>query len=206
MNLSKILGIAMVAAFAMAEANAAQFGSDNFLAPTKGSSRGAAGWLIDPSAVPVNLGGSGLSAAGQSNGVEKAISLAAGQSGSADGRHLASGFFKDNFSLTLSEDAAVSVSLKDQARGSLFNIDNLSLSLMDAAGNLVAQAGEGESFITSMLLKGEYTVSVTGLSQAVKGGVYSAQLQSIATPIPAAAWLFGSALAVMVGMTRRRKA
>lgn len=206
MNLTRILGIIIVAAFTTAEANAAFFGSDNFLAPTKGSSRGAAGWLIDPSAVPANLGGNGLSAASQSNGVAKAISLAAGQSDSADGVHRTNGFFKDDFSLTLSEDAAVSVSLKDQARVSLFNIDNLSLSLMDAAGNLVAQAGEGESFVTAMLLKGEYTFSVTGLSQAVKGGVYSAQLQSIAMPIPAAAWLFGSALAMMIGMTRRRKA
>lgn len=202
MNLSKILGIAVIAALATSEANAAFFGSDNFLAPSRGASRGAAGWLIDPSAV----GGNGASAAGQAGVMTLAGDLAAGETYSARKRHLATGYFQDGYSFTLSQDSVVSIALDDKEAGSLFNGEKLSLSLADATGKLIAQASEGESVSTAMLLAGDYTFTVSGLPQGVKGVVYSAQLQATAAPIPAAAWLFGSALAMMFGMTRRRKA
>ncbi len=204
MNLSKILGIAVIAALATSEANAAFFGSDNFLAPSRGASRGAAGWLIDPSAVGV--GGNGASAAGQAGVMTLAGDLADGETYSARKRHLATGYFQDGYSFTLSQDSVVSIALDDKEAGSLFNGEKLSLSLVDATGKLVAQASEGESVSSSMLLAGDYTFTVSGLPQGVKGVVYAAQLQASAVPIPAAVWLFGSALAMMFGMTRRRKA
>ncbi len=207
MKSSKILGMAVIAAVATTEANAAYFGSDNFLAPIKGASRGASGWVINPSAV---AGGNGLAAQAQQGEVLKSMKLAAGESDIAGASHRNSGYFQDSYSLTLAEDSAVSIDLQDKAAGSLFNIERLNLSMTDSAGNTVAQASEGENFVTSMLQAGEYNVSITGLSQAVKGGVYSAKLgaqaQILATPIPAAAWLFGSALIAMVGVARRKKA
>ncbi len=207
MKSSKILGIAVVAAIATTEANAAFFGSDNFLAPVRGSSGGASGWVIDPSALGATLGGNGPVAQAQQGEVQ----LSAGESDIAGASHRNSGYFQDSYSLTLADNSAVTIDLQDKAAGSLFNIEKLSLSLTDSSGNTVAQAGEGDNFTTSMLQAGDYKVSVTGLSQALKGGVYSAMFrttgaQTSAVPIPAAAWLFGSALITMVGVARRKKA
>ena len=165
MKLSRVLGVTIVAAVATTEANAAFFSSDNFLAPIKGSSRGASGWLINPG---TSLGGNGPSAQAQQGEVLKSMSLAAGESDFAGASHRNSGYFRDSYGLTLADDSAVSIDLQDKAAGALFNIEQLSLSMTDAAGNVVAQAGEGESFVTSMLQAGEYKLSITGLSQAVK--------------------------------------
>ncbi len=206
MKLNTVLGLSVIAAVATTEANAAYFSSDNFLAPIKGSSRGASGWIVDRGTTFVGLSAGGPSAQAQQGSVLKSMKLAAGESDSVGASHRNSGFFQDSYSLTLADDAALSVDLQDKAAGSLFNIERLNLSLSDAAGNVVAEAGEGESFVTSMLEAGEYKVSVTGLSQAVKGGIYSAQMKtSVAMPLPAAAWLFGSALIAMVGVAKRRR-
>lgn len=207
MKLSKVLGLTIVATVATTEANAALFSSDNLLAPIKGSSRGASGWIVDTSATGVALQSAGPSVQAQQGPVLKSMKLAAGESDSIGASHRNGGFFQDSYTLTLADDAAVSVDLQDKAAGSLFNIERLSLSLTDAVGNTVAQAGEGDSFVTSMLQAGDYKVSITGLSQAVKGGIYSARIgaQTLAAPIPAAAWLFGSALIAMFGVAKRRQ-
>lgn len=203
-NFSKLFGITILAAFATTEAHAAFFSSDNFLAPVKGASRATSGWVIDPSAVGTTFGSNGAPvAAGQVGEVVQAFKLSVGETSSA-GQHRDGGFFRDSYSLTLADDAMVSIDLQDKQHGLLFNIDKLNLAMTDSAGNLVAQAGEGESFVTSMLDAGNYSISISGVSQAVKGGVYSAQFKSVQAPLPAAAWLFCSALAALFGVKRWR--
>lgn len=55
----------------------------------------------------------------------------------------------------------------------------------------------------SALLTGDHVIHVEGITSSK---LYSGYQFTVTTPIPAAVWLFGSALLGMMGVTRRKKA
>ncbi len=68
--------------------------------------------------------------------------------------------------------------------------------------DILADAFSTTGFI-SAILTGVHTIHVEGIT-ALKG--YSGYQFTVQTPIPAALWLFGSALMGMMGISRRKKA
>lgn len=60
--------------------------------------------------------------------------------------------------------------------------------------------------LTRMLTAGLYTLAIGGYDGTVGGQhAYSTTISAAAVPVPAAVWLFGSALAGLVGAQRRRR-
>jgi hypothetical protein len=56
------------------------------------------------------------------------------------------------------------------------------------------------------LAAGSHFFSVTGISNGLLGGSYQVGASVAQTPIPAAVWLFGSALMGLTGISRRKSA
>ena len=66
---------------------------------------------------------------------------------------------------------------------------------IDGSGGLV------RSFLASV---NPYSINVEGFSDGIAGGAYTVVSTVSAVPVPAAAWLFGSALIGLVSFSRRK--
>jgi hypothetical protein len=100
-----------------------------------------------------------------------------------------------------------------------FNVENLTFELfnpsMSSLGSVSVANGSGSVLFTpfsfSNLVTGAYTLLVSGIiPQAYQGGIYLlegdlSQAAVSSVPIPAAMWLFASALIGMFSLTQMRK-
>ncbi len=132
------------------------------------------------------------------------------------------GFF-DEWSFTLSESANVTISLFDdvvplfpgnpaygsQSTGSGNLLDNkfLTVSLFDANGALLGTAGEQGTLSALGLVAGDwYTLTVSGKTAGLLGGLYHGSLAVAPVPIGDSLPLFASALTLAAFRLRRHKA
>ncbi len=115
----------------------------------------------------------------------------------------------DEWGFTLQEEAALQVSLVDIVAPGLtvFGFDN------DFSASLQNQSGQpsGTFFTTTVLDVGHYVLKVVGTAIGTVGASYAGTISALGNapdispvPIPAAAWLFGSALLGLAGIARRR--
>ncbi len=88
----------------------------------------------------------------------------------------------------------------------IFNIDNFKFALTDGAGlALTAFVGSGESVILNPVADDTYGILFQGTATGLSGGMVNGPVVLSAVPVPAAVWLFGSAMLGMVGISRSRK-
>ncbi len=117
-----------------------------------------------------------------------------------------SGLFADTGTFTLTNPGPINVSIRNSALSACF-IDILNVSQFSvvpplntglfSTGNLV-----DANFVLSGLSAGTYTLQFTGNADGVFGGAYDVTVSAV--PLPAAAWLFGSALLGFVTYSARR--
>jgi hypothetical protein len=89
----------------------------------------------------------------------------------------------------------------------IFNIDNFKFALTNSTGSLLtAIVAAGESVSINPIADGIYGILFQGTATGTNGGFVNGGVVLSAVPVPAAAWLFGSALIGMVGVSRSRKA
>lgn len=138
---------------------------------------------------------------------------------------LAKGTFTDffNFTITISSEVAASVQNNALKMGTknVRNISGLTMSLFNTNGTLGnmlddtqigASLTSGESSL-DILPSGNYYAKVTGNATGSQGGHYSVQMVAdpvippavTSVPVPAAAWLLGSGLIGLVGVSRRKQ-
>lgn len=109
------------------------------------------------------------------------------------------GEFTDTWEFTLGPaHSDVQVILNNVAVGGglVFNIAGLTGTL-DGIGGLV--------FTAANLAAGPHTLTVSGTGTGALGGLYSGSLSVTAVPLPAAAWLFGSAVLGLSLVSRRKQ-
>lgn len=114
-----------------------------------------------------------------------------------------------NFTISALSDAYASVT-NHQLFYNLFtvlNIENLNMSIYNAANTLLSSSGSGVSVLDANLAAGSYSAVVTGTGTGISGGFYAISIGATPqpVPIPAAAWLLSSGLIGLVTVTRRRK-
>ncbi len=133
------------------------------------------------------------------------------------------GDFSDTWGFSLGEDGGLPYQVEIDIEnvpslpsafpaGYLYNITNLQLVLTDASDNVLATIVAGDSLVVPTLLNaGEwYTLTITGTvpgtvaGGGLWGGQYLGNLTVQEVPLPAAAWLFGTALLGLAGIARRR--
>jgi len=119
-----------------------------------------------------------------------------------DGEVKLPGSFVDEWTFTLTDYLSVSFSVDANDSPPAFNISNF-LVKSDAFLFDYESADNRYSF-TGDLPSGTYTFNVEGVSSGSIGGSYIGTVGATEVPIPAAAWLFGSAL-LGLGAVRRRK-
>ncbi len=117
-----------------------------------------------------------------------------------------SGPFADTGTFTLTDAGSINVSLGDsELTAGFINILNVSqFSVTDPLNTQLFSTGNlvDSHFILSGLSAGTYTLQFTGDAEGVFGGAYDVTVSAV--PLPAAAWLFGSALLGFVTFSARR--
>jgi len=114
-----------------------------------------------------------------------------------------SGYFADLWTLSVGQNDIASI---------VFNNLNLSTSLLTPAGlNTVDflkispfNVTPGENFGLTDLGYGTYHFLISGTTSGLNGGLYAVGTAVAAVPLPAAVWLFGSALLGFLSISKRR--
>lgn len=135
------------------------------------------------------------------------------------------GGFTDFFNFTIVVPSEVATSVQNHAfkagTKNIRDISGLTMSLFNTNGTLGnmqddtqigASLTSGESSFDN-LSSGNYYTKVTGNATGTHGGYYSIQMMAdpilapvvTAVPVPAAAWLLGSGLIGLVGVSRRKQ-
>ena len=112
------------------------------------------------------------------------------------------GAFTDNIFFQLASDALVSVSFVDNPTsfdGDVFlKINNQLIAIgTDSGSTLLSNIALG---------MGTHEIEVTGIAAGIFGGSYDIAVNAAVVPLPAAAWMFISALAGLGIVGRRRRA
>jgi hypothetical protein len=155
----------------------------------------------------------GLICSGNALAIDYDVSLTLGQTHTFN--HLVtdtndySGLFTDTGTFELADAGSVSVSFSDNELTSTF-IDLLNVSeftVLDGASNALFSTGIGgdlvnATFTLSGLAAGLYTLQFVGNANGAIGAAYDVTVSSV--PLPAAAWLFGTALIGFVTFSARR--
>jgi len=91
--------------------------------------------------------------------------------------------------------------------GTSFGISDFAFSLTDSTGMLMSDWGSAGDNIDFMhtVSGGHYGVHFTGIATGTHGGIVSGITSIAPIPVPAATWLFGSALFSLLGISRSRK-
>ena len=111
--------------------------------------------------------------------------------------------FSDTWEFSLAEDSKVSLGIRDIEFGlhsmKLLDISNMSI-VFDGAS-----LSEGTWFHAMLDGGTDYAFTVAGDVSGLLGGAYKGKLSVSAVPLPAAAWLFLSALAGLFVIRRRQQ-
>lgn len=111
--------------------------------------------------------------------------------------------FSDDWGFSLAQQSLVTMSIDDFEVGikwfKILDIDDLEL-IFDATS-----IGDGESFTVLLDSATSYMFTVEGEVDGALGGKYYGSLSVAEVPIPAAAWLFGSAILGLSLRARRSK-
>lgn len=114
--------------------------------------------------------------------------------------------FTDTFSFSVATDTAVKVQINELVIEDLPVLDVLfDIEGSTATGSVGSFSGTGLpiDFVTGVLTAGTvYNLTIVGDATGLAGGDYTGSITAV--PVPAAAWLFGSALIGLAGMSRRR--
>ena len=111
------------------------------------------------------------------------------------------GMFTDEYTFSLESDRAVEVDIVQNNLGTFGDVK-----ITDLSGNVIGQGVSGTQFTVGGLnAETDYTLAISGDVTGDDGGSYNAAIVA-AVPLPAAAWLFGSALLGVVVVARRRDA
>ncbi|MEW8337308.1 MAG: hypothetical protein AB2558_00835 [Candidatus Thiodiazotropha sp.] len=114
------------------------------------------------------------------------------------------GTFTDTGTFTLLADSPISVSLVDNEIGSTFGpiLDVSSFTV--TSGGFTATFDDLTSHVFSLgnLVADTYTLTFNGTSNGFAGAVYDVTVSAV--PVPAAVWLFGSALVGFATFSARR--
>jgi len=114
--------------------------------------------------------------------------------------------FADEWTFTLTDNLIVSISVDANDSPPSFNISNF-LVISDSPLIVFSfQAADNRYSFDGVLPADTYTFDVTGVSSGSIGGSYIGTVGATLVPIPAAAWLFGSALLGLVAVGRRKNA
>lgn len=132
------------------------------------------------------------------------------------GAHSAGETFLDTFHFSLVDDGSVTAAINDttieqesitEVIPNLMNNDFLTLSLFDGSGNFIAATGDGGVLSADGLLGGTtYTLTISGETSGIFGGVYDGYLTVEEVPLPAALPAFLSALFVLGFRSRKNVA
>lgn len=151
---------------------------------------------------------------------------ALGSDGALQDVTLAKGTFTDFFNFNIAAPSEVATSVQNHAfkagTKNVRDISGLTMAIFNTngtLGNMLDDTQIGSSLSSGdssfdTLSSGNYYAKVTGNATGTLGGHYSVQMVadpiitsnvSTVVPVPAAAWLLGSGLLGLVGMTRRKQ-
>lgn len=109
------------------------------------------------------------------------------------------GLFEDSYTFTLANDGAVEVRITEESF-----ISFLDFAIEGLSGTIDGQGGSGTAFIVNGLeADTQYTLKITGNITGDDGGSYAGLVTAV--PLPAAAWLFGTALLGGAVVARRKQ-
>lgn len=113
----------------------------------------------------------------------------------------------DTYTFSLSQASNVELGLSNLSIGSVFGslvgLDSLSLALGSKTLVLPDSSISGEMTVFNLLADTVYSFTVTGVPGGSLGrGVYGGSVQVTAVPLPAAVWLFATALFGLFGFKR----
>ncbi|MEM1152958.1 MAG: VPLPA-CTERM sorting domain-containing protein [Pseudomonadota bacterium] len=114
------------------------------------------------------------------------------------------GRFNDGYTFTIAQESNVHVTIDSFDNGPILGVFGIRRIGADIPG--VGAVGSGQDFTVSGLAPGEYSLTVQGVvtSFGIFGFGYEGTLAVSQVPLPAAAWLFGSAVAGLVFLRRKR--
>jgi hypothetical protein len=124
-----------------------------------------------------------------------------------------SGSFSDTGTFTLDSAGSVSVSIvdsqlaQDAPEGVVYNLNISDFAVKDSNGYTLWSTGVGGDLINAVftingLVAGSYELVFDGLASGDWGGSYNVTVSSV--PLPAAAWLFGTAIIGFAAFSARR--
>jgi len=93
----------------------------------------------------------------------------------------------------------------------VYNINNLTAATVSGAPLFNFIKEPNGTWQSTSVLAGAYSFDVTGKTSGLNGGIYSVIFSAIPVtaaapvPVPAAVWLFGSALLGLTGLNRRKQ-
>ena len=114
------------------------------------------------------------------------------------------GAFVDDWTFILTDDLLVSISVDANDTLPVFQISDFLVTSASPLINFDYHADDNRYFFTGPLPAGTYTFDATGTSAGSFGGSYIGTVGAV--PLPAAAWLFGSAMLGLAAVGRRKKA
>ena len=109
----------------------------------------------------------------------------------------------DQWIFTLLEPLLTAISLDSNDNLPFFEISDFVASSSSPDIVFDYDAGDNAYLFSGLLAAGTYTIDVTGLVTGEIAGQYDILLGMSAVPVPAAAWLFGSALLGLMASGRR---
>ena len=113
--------------------------------------------------------------------------------------------FRDDFDFSVGAGHTFLSSVINLELGSTLDVSDLFVQLLDSAGTEIASGtADNEFVIDEAIAAGDYTLRITGTPDGTNGGAYMVGLSVV--PIPAAAWLFGTAVLGFAVVSRRRRA
>lgn len=111
---------------------------------------------------------------------------------------------------------ALDISIGDVTLWGIKNLvvsaDSTSPSPLSFTAKLDANTNAITGYLSNALNAGAYVFDVSGVTSGIYGGAYSAGFSTVQTsaltpvPVPAAIWLFGSAMLGLTGLNRRKLA
>lgn len=133
-------------------------------------------------------------------------SIAAGEFAGASLLSPSGATIADEWTFTIDEDLLTAISLDSNDSAPFFGISDFVATSPSTDIVFTYDASDNAYSFDGLLAAGTYTIDVTGLVTGDFAGQYDVLVGTAVIPVPAAVWLFGSALLGMATTARRRKA